>query len=218
MIKTCNRCKTEKDLSEFGKDKKCKDGFNSTCKQCCRKSDRIIKSKNRQKYRDAAKTRYWNNPEKSREAARLKYTPKPPNKNRHGKTGTRVYRIWANMLQRCENPNTEKFTQYGERGILVCEEWHDFKAFLGDMGEPPDGMTIDRIDTNGNYEKSNCRWATLRVQANNKTNNRVITFNGKTMTTAQWARETEIPFTTIRMRLHRGWSIQKTLTQTTKRK
>lgn len=85
-----------------------------------------------------------------------------------GKGGTSTYYIWAAMIQRCTNPNNRDWKDYGGRGITVCKEWRDFPAFLADMGEKPDGLSIDRINVNGNYEPGNCRWATALEQANNK--------------------------------------------------
>jgi hypothetical protein len=91
---------------------------------------------------------------------------------KHGKYGTPTYRSWQSMLSRCRNENTPYFKNYGGRGIRVCERWLDFKSFIEDMGERPQGMTIDRIDPNGNYELSNCRWSTWHEQAANKRNSR----------------------------------------------
>lgn len=131
----------------------------------------------------------------------------------HGHTYKPTYSSWKGMIQRCKNPNNPKYKNYGARGITVCEEWNTFSNFLRDMGERPSVQySIGRIDNNRNYEPGNCRWETPKQQAQNKTNNRLLTFNGKTMTTAEWSSEIGISYVALRMRLHRGWSIERTLT------
>jgi hypothetical protein len=88
----------------------------------------------------------------------------------HGMHKSRTYRSWRSMKNRCTNPNTPNYNSYGGRGITVCERWlNSFENFLADMGERPEGTSIDRIDVNGNYEQSNCRWATPKEQSNNQT-------------------------------------------------
>ncbi len=85
---------------------------------------------------------------------------------------TSTYGIWRGMKSRCQNPNTENYYLYGGRGIAVCARWQEFNNFLADMGARPNGLTLDRIDVNGNYEPGNCRWATVTDQNNNRRNSR----------------------------------------------
>lgn len=131
---------------------------------------------------------------------------------KHDRTGSRVYRIWVNMIQRCTNPKVRTYPQYGGRGIGFDERWKDFMNFYADMGDPPsDHHTLERNEVDGNYTKSNCRWATIREQMANKRNNRNITYNGKTQILAEWARELGVHHTTIRKRLLKGWSVKDAL-------
>lgn len=131
----------------------------------------------------------------------------------HGLSGTRIYRSWAHMLGRCGNENDKRFEHYGERGIEVCEEWLDFQNFYDWATENgySDELTIDRIDVNGNYEPSNCRWATWKEQQNNRRNNRLITFNNETLTSEEWADRLGIDSGTIRYRLSIGWTVKDAL-------
>jgi len=87
---------------------------------------------------------------------------------KHGMVGTLTYTTWDCMIQRCTNPNHKRYSDYGGRGINVCDEWKSFDVFLSDMGVRPEGCSIDRIDNNGNYCKNNCKWSTVYEQAINK--------------------------------------------------
>jgi hypothetical protein len=104
------------------------------------------------------------------------------------------------------------FDNYGGRGITVCERWLSFENFYEDMGDRPEGMTLDRHpDFNGNYEPGNCRWATDTEQHNNTRANRVISHNGETKTLTQWARSLGIEPGTLKERIRKGWSIEEAL-------
>ena len=131
---------------------------------------------------------------------------------KHGLSRSRTYRIWHGMKQRCSGVAKGKSRRlYYDKGIRVCEDWMDFEKFYKDMGAAPDGMSIDRIDGNKNYEPSNCRWATKKSQANNMSSNHVIEFNGKSMTLSAWASERGIKPNTLLYRLRRGWDVGRAL-------
>ena len=139
---------------------------------------------------------------------------------RHGKRYSRIYNIWRSMRQRCKNPNSVNYKNYGEKGIAVCDEWNDFENFYNWAMENgyQEELTIDRIDVNGNYTPSNCRWISYKQQANNKTNNRLIEFQGEIHTLGEWASITKIKLPTIWARLKYGWSVEKALTIPPKKK
>lgn len=122
-----------------------------------------------------------------------------------------TYRTWIQMKQRCYTKSQTSYPLYGGRGIRVCPRWHDYKNFLQDMGIKPDGMTLDRIDTNGDYHPANCRWASPQDQANNKRSNHYLTFDGKSQTITQWADEIGIQRETIKTRLKLGWPVDRIL-------
>jgi hypothetical protein len=132
---------------------------------------------------------------------------------RHGLSYTRTHAIWAAMKSRCTNKNQKCYPRYGGRGVSVCERWQSFDMFYADMGTVPEGHSLDRIDTNGNYEPGNCRWATKYTQANNTRTNRFLSFNGETRTIAEWERHLGLPANCIgnRIRKHK-WTVERALT------
>jgi hypothetical protein len=123
------------------------------------------------------------------------------------------YISWSSMKTRCSNPEFKDWNLYGGRGIAVCERWLTFPNFLADMGLRPSARhSIDRIDSDGNYEPGNCRWATAKEQANNwATRNRRYTLNGKTLTAAEWSDQIGITSSSLRERIER-WGLEKALT------
>ena len=117
----------------------------------------------------------------------------------HGKTQTKAFMVWVNMRKRCYVESNAAYPHYGGRGIRVCERWHDFANFYADMGEPAEGMTLDRIDTDGNYEPANCRWATRVEQTRNQRN--TLKWNGVPL--AEVAETTGFHYDTLYYRLKR---------------
>lgn len=137
---------------------------------------------------------------------------KTKNNYKHGMTGTPIHKIWTNMKSRCLDPNNPNYENYGGRGITICSRWMKFENFYQDMRNKPKGKTLDRIDNNKSYYKENCRWSTLFQQANNKRNNHLLTFKGKTQTIAEWARYLNVKYYIINNRIYRGWNVERALT------
>ena len=134
----------------------------------------------------------------------------------HNSSHTTEYKAWDSMKHRCYNKNYHLYHRYGARGIKVCDSWvNSFENFLNDMGlKPTPSHSLDRINNDLEYSKSNCRWASISDQANNRSNNIHLTFNNKTLTCSQWAKTTGIKSATIRARIQRyGWSIEDALTK-----
>jgi hypothetical protein len=132
---------------------------------------------------------------------------------KHGKEGTRVYGIWAHMKRRCLNPKAAMYINYGARGIKVCERWLDFVNFYADMGDPPEGRSLGRIDNDGDYCPENCRWETQKQQVRNRRNTVFVVFEGSKLALNDLADEHNIPFVLVRNRLKVGWPIEKALSK-----
>jgi len=122
-----------------------------------------------------------------------------------------TYRSWKMMKVRCTRPQDKQFKDYGGRGISVCNRWLSFVNFLADMGERPEGMTLDRINVNGNYEPSNCRWADAKTQGRNRTDNHIVVYQGQTMPLVQACEISGIKYDVAKDRLNRyGWTPERT--------
>ena len=128
------------------------------------------------------------------------------------KSTTRLYGIWKAIRQRCLNPNNKHFDRYGGRGIKVCDRWRNsFETFREDVSPRPEGYWLERIDNDGHYEPSNCRWATPKEQGNNRWNNRLHTRKGETLTISQWAARAGLRAGLVYARVHEGWHIDTAL-------
>lgn len=122
------------------------------------------------------------------------------------------------MRRRCYDPNNKRYAQYGGRGIRICSELDDYAAFRSwaIANGYSDELTIDRVDVDGNYCPENCRWATPKEQANNVTRNRVIDYNGKSMTMSEWASELGISYGTMNHRIQRNWDMGRIISNSPK--
>ena len=133
--------------------------------------------------------------------------------SQHGKLSL-TYISWRDMKRRCLRSSCAEWKHYGGRGIALDPRWWEFKNFLEDMGRRPSSdHSIDRIDNDGNYEPSNCRWATRSEQARNRRSSRFLEFGGRRITLAEWAEEIGIDKRTLHIRLKAGWSIERALTE-----
>lgn len=133
----------------------------------------------------------------------------------HGLSKERLYGVWSTMKSRCTNPHNQKFSRYGGRGITVCEEWQTFEPFYewAMANGYKENLTIERIDNDGNYEPSNCRWATNKEQSNNTRKTIKIEFNGQTKTLSDWAQSIGVRRECLWKRIYlRHWPIEKALT------
>ena len=127
----------------------------------------------------------------------------------HGLSQTYTYSSWQHMINRCYNPDNTNYPHYGGRGITVCEEWREYLNFLRDMGERPEGLSIDRIDNDKGYSKENCRWATQQQQRSNTRMSRKYTYKGEYITLKAISDQTKVPYETLRHRLLKGLSIEE---------
>lgn len=152
------------------------------------------------------------------EALKNPHYKKKGNRTTHGMSKTRFYKIWNGIKNRCNNTNELNYTRYGGKNIKICEEWNKFENFYNDMYElyvkhnaiyGDKNTTIDRINNNNGYSKLNCRWATLREQANNKAS--VIQVNNKTL--SYWGEDIKLSTGTLRARIRYGWDVNQVITQ-----
>lgn len=136
---------------------------------------------------------------------KLETVRRPRKAGGHATKNSITYKAWRAMRHRCLVPTSINYKDYGGRGIQICERWSDFTSFLADMGERPSRKhTIERRDGNGHYEPDNCHWATYTEQANNKRTNRIVEWQGRSQTVAQWAKELGLSSGTIQSRLNKG--------------
>lgn len=187
-MKSCLYCERSFPPESFYSDRSRPDGLSNGCRTCTLAKRARYREANRDKLRDNARADRRAVPERG---------------------------CWQAMLARCYDNKNRSFKNYGGRGIGVCERWREsFDAFLEDMGRRPSPRhTVDRADPNGNYEPSNCRWATPKEQARNMRRNHVVTAFGKAQCLAAWSEELGVPLTRIRDRLRLGWDAERALSE-----
>ena len=135
---------------------------------------------------------------------------------KHGLCGTKLYNVWLTMKQRCYNPRDKHYRWYGAKGVKVCDLWRENPAAFAEWCKAngyKDGLTIDRIDTAGNYEPNNCRFISMSAQQRNRSSCKMISFNGETRSVQEWAEKLRIAPSTLRSRFNKGWSVERALTE-----
>ena len=142
-----------------------------------------------------------------KELATIKHTT-------HGMTNTKIYEVWQHMHSRCRDKADKSYKDYGGRGIKVCQRWGRFENFYFDMGDLPEGLTIERIDNSKGYFPDNCKWATIKEQANNKRTNIIIEYQGQHLTLSQWADKIHVKYPALWDRVRKAhWPIERALTK-----
>ena len=141
-------------------------------------------------------------------------SPKHRNKKHHGLHDSKEHRVWAGMINRCYCKTSGSYKNYGARGIKVCDSWNEsFLNFLNDMGQAPPNTQLDRINNNGDYEKSNCRWVSRSVNTRNTRASRILEFKGESKNLIAWAEQFNIPRATLERRIDKyGYSIEEAIT------
>ena len=125
----------------------------------------------------------------------------------HGMTGTPIYRIWIGMKVRCMSTQNKAYPAYGGRGIKICKRWLKFANFFADMGKRPKGKVLDRMNNDGPYSPTNCRWATPKESANNRGNSRWVTIKGEKLTLTEWCKRLAVPYGRVKFRVYvYGWN------------
>lgn len=137
-----------------------------------------------------------------------------PRGTKHGMSGTSEYAAWAHMKDRCLNPESECWDDYGGRGITVCERWLKFENFIEDVGlKPSPELKLDRIDNEGNYEPGNCRWTTQLEQSRNSRRTKHIEYNGRTQCIQAWADEFGMDSGVLAARIRIGWTFERAISE-----
>lgn len=135
---------------------------------------------------------------------------------KHGLTETGAYKSWTYMRKRCLDPSSIQWKDYGGRGIKIDKSWDDFRVFYQDMGERPEGASLDRIDVNGDYRKENCKWSNFKEQVRNRTSSKLVTYNGTTKSLVEWCEEFDIPYLRTYYRLSKGKPLDEVFSKETR--